>query len=103
MCFPGFSRFASELNLYRRYSVGGNSGYTPLHYAAREGEVGCVALLLRSRADVNRATAAGGATPLHRAAYTARRNLIQNVSLFVIHLTHTVLERTCPLPTHQHT
>lgn len=53
--------------------VGGNSGYTPLHYASREGQVECAALLLRSGADVNRATAAGGATPLHRAAYTARK------------------------------
>ena len=40
--------------------VGGNSGYTPLHYASREGQVECAALLLRSGADVNRATAAGG-------------------------------------------
>ena len=59
-------------NLVDGDGVGGNSGYTPLHYAAREGQVECAALLLRSGADANRATKAGGATPLHRAAYTVR-------------------------------
>jgi hypothetical protein len=42
--------------------AGGNSGYTPLHFASREGQVECVAFLLRSGADVNRATAAGAYT-----------------------------------------
>ena len=56
--------------------AGGASGYTPLHYAAREGHLACVELLLRSGADVNRATTAGGATPLHRAAFTGRVEVV---------------------------
>eukprot|EP00908_Phaeocystis_cordata_P001709 Transcript_11846.p2 GENE.Transcript_11846~~Transcript_11846.p2 ORF type:complete len:226 (+),score=63.67 Transcript_11846:84-680(+) len=44
------------------------SGYTPLHYAARNGHADCVRLLLRSCADLDAATN-GGATALHRAAF----------------------------------
>ena len=47
----------------------GNSGYTPLHYAARGGHVECVRLLLELRAPVLARTS-GGATPLMRAAYS---------------------------------
>lgn len=50
--------------------VGGDSGYTPLHYAAREGHAECVRALLASGANANARTRAGGATPLHRAAFT---------------------------------
>lgn len=49
--------------------VDGRTGYTPLHYAARSGNVECVALLLQERAPV-KARTTGGATPLMRAAYS---------------------------------
>jgi hypothetical protein len=45
------------------------SGLTPLHYAAREGHLDCVRLLLRVGAVVDRPSRAGGATALHRAAF----------------------------------
>ena len=45
------------------------TGYTPLHYAARAGREDAVALLLGAGADARSVTAAGRATPLHRAAY----------------------------------
>ena len=49
----------------------GNSGYTPLHYAARGGHSECVALLLRAKAPVHARTQ-GGATPLMRAAFAGQ-------------------------------
>ena len=45
----------------------GRTGYTPLHYAARNGSTACVSLLLRAGAPV-KARTTGGATPLMRAA-----------------------------------
>ena len=45
-----------------------SSGYTPLHYAARNGHVECARLLLRLGA-VSDAMTNGGATALHRAAF----------------------------------
>ena len=39
--------------------VGGDSGYTPLHYAAREGHAECVRALLASGANANARTRAG--------------------------------------------
>ena len=56
--------------------VGGDSGYAPLHYAAREGHAACVSFLLEAGARVDRATKEGRATALHRAAYTGRRDVI---------------------------
>lgn len=50
----------------------GSTGYTPLHYAAREGHVQIVEYLLQAGANVNSRTAAGKATPLHRAAYAGQ-------------------------------
>ncbi|KAG8457370.1 hypothetical protein KFE25_005051 [Diacronema lutheri] len=47
----------------------GGTGYTPLHYAARAGQLACVELLLARGANANALTASGGATPLHRAAH----------------------------------
>ena len=44
------------------------SGYTPLHYASRNGPADCVKLLLQQGARVD-ATTKGGATALHRAAF----------------------------------
>ena len=42
--------------------VGGDSGYAPLHYAAREGHAACVSFLLEAGARVDRATKEGRAT-----------------------------------------
>jgi len=57
-------------------------GYTPLHYACREGHVEVVQLLLQYGADPNATTSAGRATPLMRAAYMGHlevcRQLIDN-------------------------
>lgn len=43
-------------------------GYTPLHYAARNGHLEACEILLRSGANVNAATTSGGVTSLMRAA-----------------------------------
>jgi len=56
--------------------AGGASGFTPLHYAARNGHAGCVALLLRHRAAVDAATS-GGATALHRAAFCGHEAIVR--------------------------
>lgn len=45
-----------------------SAGYTALHYAARNGHEEIVSELLRAGANINCATRAGHATPLHRAA-----------------------------------
>lgn len=43
-------------------------GYTPLHYAARNGHLEACEILLRSGANVNAVTTSGGVTSLMRAA-----------------------------------
>ena len=58
--------------------VGGGSGYTPLHYAARSGQSECVSLLLQSKASVLAKTS-GGATPLMRAAFTGHASVISTL------------------------
>jgi hypothetical protein len=52
----------------------GNSGYTPLHYAARGGHAECVSLLLQAGASVLARTQ-GGATPLMRAAFAGHTSV----------------------------
>ena len=52
------------------------AGYAALHYAARAGHAEVVALLLRAGADPNATTCAGGASPLHRAAYMGREECV---------------------------
>lgn len=56
--------------------VCGTTGYTPLHYAAREGHAPCVALLLARGARPDARTK-GGATPLHRAAFAGRAEVVR--------------------------
>ena len=58
--------------------VGGGSGYTPLHYAARSGHTECIALLLQAKASVLARTS-GGATPLMRAAFTGHTGVISQL------------------------
>ena len=57
--------------------VTGSSGYTPVIYAARQGHVDCVELLLACGAAPDAATAAGGATALQRAAYMGHLRVVQ--------------------------
>lgn len=54
----------------------GTSGYTPLHYAARAGQLKAVQLLLRHGAAVDAATRSGRATALHRAAHTGHAEVV---------------------------
>ena len=58
----------------------GVSGLTPLHYAARNGKIPCVKLLLhenKSLVDVNKITTSGKATALMRAAYGAHEEIVK--------------------------
>ncbi|KAL4708155.1 hypothetical protein ACJJTC_009934 [Scirpophaga incertulas] len=45
-----------------------NSGYTALHYAARNGHLDICKMLIQNGANINAATRSGKATPLHKAA-----------------------------------
>ena len=63
----------------------GNSGYTPLHYAARGGHTECVALLLQAKASVLARTS-GGATPLMRAAYAGHAGVCSQLLRAGAHL-----------------
>lgn len=45
-----------------------NSGYTSLHYAARNGHIDVCKILLQNGACINASTRSGNATPLHKAA-----------------------------------
>ncbi|CAL1531971.1 unnamed protein product [Lymnaea stagnalis] len=58
------------------------SGYTALHYACRNGHIKVCRTLLSYKADVNVATIASKATPLHRAAYMGHSQI---VSLLMTH------------------
>jgi len=52
-------------------------GYTPLHYAARNGDVTCVMMCLEHGFDVEAQTTAGHATALHKAASGGREGAIR--------------------------
>ncbi|GAQ78214.1 hypothetical protein KFL_000090600 [Klebsormidium nitens] len=52
-------------------------GYTPLHYAARNGHQDICRLLLERGAVVDARTPAGRATPLHRAAYGGHVDIVK--------------------------
>ena len=56
----------------RRDAAGAQRGYTPLHYAAHQGFVPCVHLLLDAGADVAACVHDTGWTPLHWAASRRR-------------------------------
>jgi len=53
------------------------SGYTALHYAARNDHLDVCTTLLGARADVNAVTKSGRATALHRAAYMGHTSVVQ--------------------------
>lgn len=53
-----------------------NAGYTALHYAARNGQLGMCQLLLDNRANSECRTNAGQATPLQRAAIGGHRDVV---------------------------
>ena len=57
--------------------AGGASGYTPFTTPLARVGSRASSSSLRSGADVNRATTAGGATPLHRAAFTGRVEVVR--------------------------
>lgn len=57
-----------------------SSGFTALHYAARNGHLSVCRTLLGKGADVNMRTRSGGATALHRASY---RGQLQVVNLLL--------------------
>lgn len=54
----------------------GSTGYTPLHYAARAGQVKAVQLLLQHGASVDALTRSGRASALHRAAHTGHLEVV---------------------------
>ncbi|KAH9320528.1 hypothetical protein KI387_015167 [Taxus chinensis] len=54
-----------------------SSGYTPLHYAARNGHVQACLILLKNGALANKKTRSGQATSLHRAAYAGHEEVVK--------------------------
>jgi len=55
------------------------SGYTPLHYAARQGHHQICTLLVQYGANLNAQTKAGGATALHRAALAGHDKIVKEL------------------------
>ncbi|XP_047544899.1 ankyrin repeat domain-containing protein 39 isoform X1 [Vanessa atalanta] len=53
-----------------------NSGYTALHYAARNGHDNICSILLQYGAQINASTRSGKATALHRAAAAGKENTV---------------------------
>ncbi|CAH2243411.1 ankyrin repeat domain-containing protein 39-like isoform X1 [Pararge aegeria] len=54
-----------------------NSGYTALHYAARNGHVDICSILLKNGAYINTQTRCGKATPLHKAAAAGKEATVK--------------------------
>ncbi|EUB59692.1 Ankyrin repeat domain-containing protein 39 [Echinococcus granulosus] len=52
-------------------------GFTPLHYAAKNGKLEICKVLLAHGANVAATTRCGKATPLHRAAYSGNLSIVQ--------------------------
>lgn len=80
-------RIENILNKGSNPSVCDSSGYTALHYAARNGKESACKILLKHGAKPNVQTP-GGATPLHRAAYVGHTSI---VSLLLQHNADTLL------------
>ncbi|KAL0849199.1 hypothetical protein ABMA28_013537 [Loxostege sticticalis] len=59
---------AKAKNITETVNAPDNSGYTALHYAARNGHIDICAILLKNGACINAQTRTGNATPLHKAA-----------------------------------
>lgn len=55
----------------------GRDGFTPLHYAAANGQHTCISTLIVAGADPNNATNKYGTTPLHEATRAGHRDCIQ--------------------------
>ncbi|XP_012283371.1 ankyrin repeat domain-containing protein 39 [Orussus abietinus] len=53
------------------------AGYTPLHYAARNGHYKICEMLLENGANVNAITRSGRATALHRAAMQGHQDIVK--------------------------
>ena len=58
------------------YLLNCSSGLTGLHYAARNGALEAVLVLVEYGADVN-ARSNSGASPLHRAAYMGHEKIVE--------------------------
>ncbi|CAH2066719.1 unnamed protein product, partial [Iphiclides podalirius] len=58
-------------------NTGDNAGYSPLHYAARNGHVNICTVLLKFGAKIDAETRCGKATPLHKAAAAGKSNTVQ--------------------------
>ncbi|XP_034824025.1 ankyrin repeat domain-containing protein 39-like [Maniola hyperantus] len=54
-----------------------NSGYTALHYAARNGHVDICSVLIENGACINTQTRSGKATPLHKAAAAGKEETVK--------------------------
>lgn len=70
------SRVESLLNRNVDASARDEVGYTAMHYAARQNQLGCAEMLIRFGADLN-ATTPGGATPIMRAAYAGHLDMVK--------------------------
>lgn len=74
---------AAELETLLRSPIDPNLkgvvGFTALHYAAGNGSLQCLSLLLEARADHNAAVFEDGATPLHLAAGEGKVEVVQKL------------------------
>lgn len=70
-----------EMLLKRGHDVraGDSAGYTPLHYAARNGHYRVCEILLQHGADVNATTPSIQSTPLHRAAIQGHATTVETL------------------------
>uniref|UniRef100_A0A8C9VLU1 Scaffold protein ILK n=1 Tax=Scleropages formosus TaxID=113540 RepID=A0A8C9VLU1_SCLFO len=74
---------------------GDDHGFSPLHWACREGRSGVVDMLIMRGARIN-VMNRGDDTPLHLAASHGHRDIVAKVSISKTHLIHTFLEFPVP-------
>ncbi|XP_067135860.1 ankyrin repeat domain-containing protein 39-like [Centruroides vittatus] len=74
--YGDYDRVKEFIDKNKDPSVRDSSGYTALHYAARNNQLQVCKLLLKSGANPNAQTP-GGATPLHRAAFKGNYEIVQ--------------------------